>query len=162
MAIARASGCARQETSCPAWHQESSLPSPAFGGRAQQQVLELHVGEVARRDPHARQTRSAAHHEEPAAWLAIVAFELGRKDAVMVKVSKPNQDLRFDVPVIGPPTIKAMAEAGATCLSVTAGQTLIIGRDEMLTAANKEKIAIVGSASQDRERSDETKTRKSS
>lgn len=79
------------------------------------------------------------------------AGQLARGKLTVVKVAKPDQDMRFDVPVIGLPTIKAMAEAGATCLSVTAGKTLIIGRDEMLAAANKEKIAIVGSIGQNRE-----------
>lgn len=73
------------------------------------------------------------------------AGQLAWGKLTVVKVAKPNQDMRFDVPVIGLPTIKAMADAGATCLSVTAGKTLIIRRDEMLAAANKEKIAVVGS-----------------
>ena len=77
------------------------------------------------------------------------AGRLARGKLTVVKVAKPDQDMRFDVPVIGPPTIQAMADAGATCLSVTADKTLIIDRDEMLAAANKQKIAIIGSPSQD-------------
>ena len=80
------------------------------------------------------------------------AGQLANGKLTVVKVAKPDQDMRFDVPVIGPPTIRAMTDAGATCLSVTAGKTLIINRDEMLAAANKEKIAIVGSTSQNPER----------
>ena len=53
--------------------------------------------------------------------------------------------MRFDVPVVGVPTIQAMIDAGATCLSVTAGKTLIFDREEMLALANKHKIAIIGS-----------------
>jgi DUF1009 family protein len=73
------------------------------------------------------------------------AGELAKGKLTVVKVAKPDQDMRFDVPVVGVPTIKAMVEAGATCLSVTAGKTLIFDRDEMLALADREKIAVVGS-----------------
>lgn len=61
----------------------------------------------------------------------------------VVKLAKPDQDMRFDVPVIGMPTIENMIEAGATCLCISAGKTLMFDRDEMLTLANQNKIAIV-------------------
>ena len=61
----------------------------------------------------------------------------------VVKVAKPDQDMRFDVPVIGLPTIKAMIDAGATCLCTSAGKTLMFERDELLALANQHKIAIV-------------------
>jgi DUF1009 family protein len=51
--------------------------------------------------------------------------------------------MRFDVPVVGVPTIEAMVEAGATCLCITAGKTLMFDRDEMIRAADKNRIAIV-------------------
>lgn len=73
------------------------------------------------------------------------AGELANGKLTVVKVAKPDQDMRFDVPVVGIPTIEAMAEAGATCLSVTAGKTLIFDREEMLAAANRHKICVVGS-----------------
>lgn len=73
------------------------------------------------------------------------AGKLANGKLTVVKVAKPNQDMRFDVPVIGPPTIKTMSAAGATCLSVTAGKTLIFKREETIQTANREKIAIVGS-----------------
>ena len=73
------------------------------------------------------------------------AGELAKGKLTVVKVAKPDQDMRFDVPVVGVPTIASMIEAGATCLSVTAGKTLIFDRGEMLALANKHKIAIVGS-----------------
>ena len=63
----------------------------------------------------------------------------------VVKVAKPNQDMRFDVPVVGIPTIQIMIDAGATCLSVTAGKTLMFDREEMLNRANANRICIVGS-----------------
>ncbi|HQR37615.1 MAG TPA: UDP-2,3-diacylglucosamine diphosphatase LpxI [Blastocatellia bacterium] len=72
------------------------------------------------------------------------AGELARKPPItVVKVAKPNQDMRFDVPVIGPATIRAMVEARASALSITAHKTLLLDRDELLELANREKIAIV-------------------
>jgi DUF1009 family protein len=62
----------------------------------------------------------------------------------VVKVAKPNQDMRFDVPVIGVSTIRAMVEAGATALSVDAGQTLVIDGDPVFQAADDAGIAVVG------------------
>jgi hypothetical protein len=64
----------------------------------------------------------------------------------IVKVAKPNQDMRFDVPVIGAPTIAAMRRAGAAVLSVDAGKTLMIDGDAIVRAADDAGIAIVGRA----------------
>ena len=61
----------------------------------------------------------------------------------VVKVAKPKQDMRFDVPVIGMRTIETMLRAGATCLSVDAGRTLLFEREALLSRANQEGIAIV-------------------
>ncbi len=73
------------------------------------------------------------------------ASTLARRLTV-VKVAKPNQDMRFDVPVVGVPTIAAMREAGATCLCVEAGRTLIFDCDAMVAAADEAGIAITGDA----------------
>ena len=73
------------------------------------------------------------------------AGTLAKGKLTVVKVAKPEQDMRFDVPVIGVPTIRTMIEAGATCLSVSAGKTLIFDREEMVQLANSNKICIVGS-----------------
>ena len=70
------------------------------------------------------------------------ASTLERKLTV-VKVAKPKQDMRFDVPVIGIKTIETMIEAGAECLSVEAGRTLLFDRDTLLARANQAGIAIV-------------------
>ena len=61
----------------------------------------------------------------------------------VVKVAKPNQDMRFDVPVIGMKTIKTMVKAGATCLSVEAGRTLLFDRETLLKRAAEAGIAVV-------------------
>lgn len=73
------------------------------------------------------------------------AGELAKGKLTVVKVAKPDQDMRFDVPVVGVPTIETMIRAGATCLSVTAGKTLIFDREEMLRMADKNGICVVGS-----------------
>ena len=64
----------------------------------------------------------------------------------VVKVAKPNQDMRFDVPVVGVPTIEAMVAAGATCLYVEAGRTLMFDRERMVASADAAGIAVVGAA----------------
>jgi hypothetical protein len=73
------------------------------------------------------------------------AGELANGKLTVVKVAKPDQDMRFDVPVVGIPTVKTMIKAGATCLSITAGKTLIFDRDEMLKVADENKICVIGS-----------------
>jgi DUF1009 family protein len=70
-------------------------------------------------------------------------LKLTSASLTVLKLSKPDQDMRFDVPVVGVPTIEAMIEAGATCLCISAGKTLMFDRDEMLALADKNKIAIV-------------------
>jgi DUF1009 family protein len=86
--------------------------------------------------------------------LAVEAFEgtnnaikrggaLARKDAVMIKVAKPNQDMRFDVPVIGVETIRVAAEARLRVIVVEARKTLLLERDAIVDLANREKISIV-------------------
>jgi DUF1009 family protein len=73
------------------------------------------------------------------------ASTLGRRLTV-VKVAKPNQDMRFDVPVIGIDTIETMNRAGASCLSVEAGRTLLFDRDSLLKRASEAGIAIVATS----------------
>jgi DUF1009 family protein len=72
------------------------------------------------------------------------AGRLAGPGTCVVKVAKPKQDMRFDVPVVGSATIRAMREAGASALSVDAGRALLIDGDEVIAAANDANIAIVG------------------
>ena len=81
------------------------------------------------------------------------AGHLAGAGVCVVKVAKPNQDMRFDVPVVGVSTIEAMSSAGATVLSVDAGKTLMIDGDAIVKAADETGISIVG-------RGAATKTRK--
>ena len=72
------------------------------------------------------------------------AGTLGKKNGlVVIKVSKPQQDLRFDVPAIGPGTITTMQEAGAKVLAIESEKTLLIDKEELIRAANKAGIIIV-------------------
>jgi UDP-2,3-diacylglucosamine hydrolase len=75
------------------------------------------------------------------------AGQLAGRGVCIIKVAKPNQDMRFDVPVVGVATIRAMQAAGATTLSVDAGRTLMIDGDAIVAAADAAGIAIVGRGS---------------
>jgi DUF1009 family protein len=86
--------------------------------------------------------------------LAVEAFEgtndaikrggaLAREGAVMIKVAKPNQDMRFDVPVVGVETIKVAAAAKLRVIAVEAGKTLLLEREKVVDLAARSKISIV-------------------
>lgn len=86
--------------------------------------------------------------------LAVEAFEgtneairrgggLGRGEAMMVKVSKPNQDFRFDVPVVGPATIETAAEAGVNAIIVEAGKTLLLGIEDIERLCAEKGVSLV-------------------
>jgi UDP-2,3-diacylglucosamine hydrolase len=64
------------------------------------------------------------------------------RDLTVVKIAKPNQDMRFDVPVIGLKTIEVMRAAGATCLALDAGKCLLLDGDKIIEAANVAGIAV--------------------
>jgi DUF1009 family protein len=72
---------------------------------------------------------------------------LGERNGVVVKVSKPGQDLRFDLPSVGVGTIDAMSDVAASVLAVEAGKTLVFDREAMCEKARAAHIAIVGIAS---------------
>lgn len=76
------------------------------------------------------------------------AGHLAGEGVTIIKVAKPNQDMRFDVPIVGLATIQAMRVAGARCLSVDASRTLIFDRDAFFASANEAGIAIVGRATE--------------
>ena len=71
------------------------------------------------------------------------AGRLAGRGVVVVKVCKPHQDMRFDVPIIGKGTVQAMSLAGASVLAVAAGKTLILDREDFLSEANKLRIGVV-------------------
>jgi len=86
--------------------------------------------------------------------LAVEAFEgtnealkrggaLGKGEGMMVKVSKPDQDLRFDVPVVGPATIETAAAAGVSAVVVEAGATLLLGKEEIFAKCRELGVSLV-------------------
>ena len=86
--------------------------------------------------------------------LAVEAFEgtneaikrgggLGKGEAMMVKVSKPRQDFRFDVPVVGPATIETAAGSGVNAIVVEAGCTLLLGKDDIFRLCREKKVSLV-------------------
>lgn len=86
--------------------------------------------------------------------LAVEAFEgtneavkrggaLGRGGATMVKVSKPNQDMRFDVPVVGPDTITHAADAGVDVIAVEANKTLLLGKKELFERCDTLRVTLL-------------------
>jgi DUF1009 family protein len=113
----------------------------AFGFRIAKQTSALDIG----------QTVVVRH----GTVLAVEAFEgtntciqrggeLGRgKNVVLVKVSKPNQDLRFDVPVIGPQTIETCAASGVSAIGVEAGMTLLLEKERIARLCDEHRIGIV-------------------
>jgi len=74
------------------------------------------------------------------------ASEITKGPFAVVKVARPGQDMRFDVPVVGTGTVRSMAAAGATVLGLEAGKVLLLDRDELVALADEEKIAIYGFA----------------
>ncbi len=73
--------------------------------------------------------------------------ELGKKNSTMIKVSKPNQDMRFDVPVIGIDTLRAASESSVTTIILEAEKTLLLGLEEIAHLADKMKLTLHGNNS---------------
>jgi hypothetical protein len=69
---------------------------------------------------------------------------LAREGAIIVKVAKPNQDMRFDVPVIGVETIRIATEARVRVIAVETGKTLLLERELILELAKPSNISIIG------------------
>ncbi len=70
--------------------------------------------------------------------------KLGRGDVVVVKICKPRQDLRLDLPVIGPATIRTLQKAGASVLAVEAGKTIVVDKERVVRDADRSRICLVG------------------
>ena len=70
--------------------------------------------------------------------------QLGRENTVAVKASKPNQDMRFDMPAVGVETIRTMVEVKASVLAVEAKKTIVFDREDMVGLADEHKIAVLG------------------
>jgi DUF1009 family protein len=113
----------------------------AFGYRIADTVAGLDIGQTI-----AVKSAAVVAVEAMEGTDAIIARagQLAGAGVRIVKVAKPNQDMRFDVPVVGVSTIEAMKTVGATVLSVDAGKTLMIDGDAIVKAADEAGICIVG------------------
>jgi DUF1009 family protein len=70
--------------------------------------------------------------------------ELGNGEAVVVKVSKPRQDMRFDVPIVGPRTLETAAAAGVAAIAMESGRTLFLEKDQVQSLATQHNITLWG------------------
>lgn len=119
---------------------KSEAADVEFGWRVAKELGRLDIGQcvVVR-----RKTVLALEAIEGTDDTILRGGRLAREKAVVVKVSKPDQDLRFDVPSVGVETIKVMAEVRASVLALEAGKTLIFDREKMIDLADREGISIV-------------------
>jgi DUF1009 family protein len=115
----------------------------AFGWRIAKELGKLDIGQcvVVRRG-----TVLALEAMEGTDETILRGGKLAREKAVVVKVSKPNQDLRFDIPSVGLRTVETMANVKASVLALEAGKTLIFDKSEMIRLANSSGIVIVSEA----------------
>src|SRR5262249_28355110 len=122
----------------PSAEQEADL---AFGCRIADAIAGLDIGQTI-----AVKSAAVVAVEAMEGTDAVIAraASLAGRNVRIIKVAKPNQDMRFDVPVVGVSTIGAMRAAGADALSVDAGRTLLIDGDEVVRAADAAGIALVG------------------
>jgi DUF1009 family protein len=113
----------------------------AFGYPVADQLAGLDVGQTI-----AVKNRAVVALEAMEGTDAVIARAgmLAGPGVTVVKVAKPAQDMRFDVPVIGVATVRAMLAAGATALSIDAGKTLVMEGPAVLAAADDAGITIVG------------------
>ncbi len=142
------------------------LETPPFLG-----PLLLRAGRLTRRRPTAREQRDIELGREIARQIAALRIgqtvvlkhgtvlavesvegsdaairrggEMGRGGVVVVKVSRPDQDLRFDLPTIGAQTLSALRDASATAVALDAGRTLLLDRDQFVAGADEMDLAVV-------------------
>jgi DUF1009 family protein len=112
-----------------------------FGYRVADQIAGLDVGQTI-----AVKSSAVVAVEAMEGTDAVIARagQLAGSGVCIVKVAKPQQDMRFDVPVVGVATIEAMAAAGATVLSVDAGKTLMVDGEAIIAAADDSGICLIG------------------
>jgi hypothetical protein len=117
----------------------------AFGYRMAEAIAGLDIGQtIAVKDRAVVAVEAMEGTDEVIAR----AGRLAGAGVRIVKVAKPNQDMRFDVPVVGIPTIEAMRASGASALSIDAGRTLVIDGDDVYRRAEAAGITVVGRVAQ--------------
>ena len=122
----------------PSEHEVSDL---AFGYAMADAIADLDIGQTIVVKDRAVVAVEAMEGTDD---VIIRAGQLAGTGACVIKVAKPEQDMRFDVPVVGVATIRSMEEAGATVLSVDEGRTLMLDGEAVIKSADEAKIAIVG------------------
>lgn len=121
----------------PTQHESVDI---AYGHSVARQIAEMDIGQtVVISDQACVAVEAMEGTDETIVRAARIA---GGKPLVVVKVSKPRQDMRFDVPVVGLPTIEQMKSSRATALAVDAGRTLLFDRPQLIEMANEADIAI--------------------
>lgn len=129
----------------------------AYGRQIAHQIAGLDLGQtVVIRDRACVAIEAMEGTDETIERAARIA---GGQRLVVVKVSKPRQDMRFDVPVIGGKTIEVMRRANATALAIDAGRTLLFDRDALIRTADEAGIAIQAFAPERPERMDQAKAK---
>ena len=129
-------GCWTQRT--PTEREEKDL---AFGWRIAKRVGRLDIGQcVVVKD----QMVLAVEAMEGTNRTIRRGGRLGRGEVMVIKVCKPRQDRRLDLPVIGPPTIKNLKEAGASALVVEARKTVVLDKREVIRQADQNQICLIG------------------
>jgi len=129
----------------------------AYGRQIAHQIAGLDLGQtVVIRDRACVAVEAMEGTDETIERAARIA---GGQKLVVVKVSKPRQDMRFDVPVVGGKTIEVMRRSNATALAIDAGRTLLFDRDAMIRAADEAGIAIQAFAPERPEKTDQAKAK---
>ena len=119
---------------------EKVLKDIAFGRRIAKAIAGLDIGQsIVVKDRVVLAVESIEGTDEAIRR----AEKYGKDGIVVIKVTKPRQDMRFDIPVIGPDTIRLLKEVKASCLSIEAKKTLIIDKQETLRLAEEAGISIV-------------------
>ncbi len=121
---------------------ESELADVAYGREIAKKIAGLDIGQTIVVAERACVAVEAMEGTDATIERA-ASLSNGRR-LVVVKVSKPRQDMRFDVPVVGPRTIQVMSRSNARTLAVDAGKTLLFERPRLLEEANAVGIAVVG------------------
>jgi len=111
-----------------------------FGWKMAKEIGRLDIGQCV---VVKRKTIIAVEAIEGTDETIIRGGKLAKEKAVVVKVSKPMQDLRFDLPTVGLNTVKVMDKVKASVLAIEAGKTIIFDKEDMISFANKKGISIV-------------------
>jgi UDP-2,3-diacylglucosamine hydrolase len=120
---------------------ENEAKDIEYGRRIACEIARMDIGQsVVVRDQACVAVEAMEGTDEVMRRAAVLA---GHQPITVVKVSKPRQDMRFDVPVVGLPTVELMVETNATALAIDAHKTLLMDREKLVVFANAHQISIV-------------------